>query len=42
MSEERIKSEEDHEQEPLSPEELDVLSAGVEQSRKRTQEEQQK
>jgi hypothetical protein len=42
MSEERIRSEEDHEQEPLSAEELDVLSAGVEQVQKKTFSEEQK
>jgi hypothetical protein len=42
MSEERIKSEEDDEREPLSAEELDTLSAGVEQAHKKTQEQHQK
>jgi hypothetical protein len=42
MSEERIKSEEDDEQEPLSAEELDIVSAGVEQSHKKTQEQHEK
>jgi hypothetical protein len=41
MSEERIKSEEDDEQ-PLSAEELDIVSGGVEQGHKKTDEERQK